>query len=226
MNAIDPRMSSRVGETMRDGSLVISAEQLARLDPLGEGDVARGRRELRLMLETERDDVLHNGPTEKPANVRMAGPDDEDAILELLLHDLKENAEHIAPIDNEKVLENIRAGTRQRGGITAVIDGPDRKPVAVVIMQPFQWWWSRGTYFFEIVAYVHPEHRHSRHIDDLLQFERWATDQMGTRMGYRFYLLCGVLGAWRIRAKIALYRRKFRQAGAAFVYPAPPTRGN
>lgn len=212
-------------QTADDGSLLITEEQLRRF---GDGDASRGRRELRLLLENDndRDGPIYHGPTDKPEGVRIAGPQDEAAILDLLLMDLRENAEHIAPLDEEKILENIRAGTRQRGGIVAVIDGPGKVPVAVTIMHPCQWWWSQGWYFFEIVMFVHPEHRKSRHVDDLLQFERWAADNMTKSMGYRCYLLCGVLGAWRIRAKIALYRRKFKQAGAAFCYPAPPMRGN
>jgi hypothetical protein len=33
--------------------------------------------------------------------------------------------------------------------------------------------------------------------------------------------MCGVLGVSHVREKIMLYRRKFRQAGAVFVYPSP-----
>ncbi len=219
-----PMQSPRPGsQTADDGSLLITEEQLRRF---GDGDASRGRRELRLLLENENDKAVYNGPTERPETVRMAGPQDEDAILALLLMDLRENAEHIAPIDEAKVLEHIRAGTRNRAGIVAVIDGPNKVPVAVTILHPFQWWWSKGWYWFEIVNFVHPDHRKSRHIDDLLQFERWAADANTAHMGYTWYLLCGVLGAWRVRATVALYRRKFRQAGAAFVYPAPPMRGN
>ena len=77
-----------------------------------------------------------------------------------------------------------------------------------------------------MVNFVAPYHRLSHHADDLLKFQRWASDSMSKKMGSRFYLVCGVLGAWRVRAKIALYRRYFQQAGAAFVWPTPPQRGN
>jgi hypothetical protein len=215
--------------------MVVSEEQLRRF---GNGDAMAGRRELRLLLELDSDPVhaVHNGPTERPTNVRIAGPADEQAIHDLLLLDLNENAAHIAPIDSgldeapgapeSCVAETIRAGTRARGGLCGVIDGPDGKPVAVIILHPTRWWWSRGHYWFEVVNFVHPDHRRSRHVDDLLNFARWASDAQSQAMGTRFYLICGVLGAWRVRAKIALYRRKFRQAGSAFAYPAPPQRGN
>lgn len=216
-----PRQGS---EVMTDGSLLITAAQLARF---GNGDATEGRKQLRLMLENESDRPEHQ-PTEIvcPKTIRMAGPDDEPAILDLLLQDLRENAEHIAPVDEARVMETIRAGTRQRGGLVAVIDGPDKKPVAVTILHPVAWWWSNGFHWFEIVNFVHVDHRRSHHADDLLKFQRWASDSMSKKMGAQFYLVCGVLGAWRVRAKIALYRRYFQQAGAAFVFPTPPARGN
>lgn len=209
---------------MTDGSLLITSEQLARF---GNGDATEGRKQLRLVLEIDTDRPEHT-PAEIvcPPSIRMAGPADEPAILELLLLDLRENAEHIATIDEDRVMETIRAGTRQRGGLVAVIDDQDRKPIAVTVLHPVAWWWSNSFHWFEIVNFVHVDHRRSHHADDLLKFQRWASDSMSKKMGHRFYLVAGVLGAWRVRAKIALYRRYFQQAGAAFVWPTPPQRGN
>lgn len=218
--------SPRGGILADDGSLLITKEQLARF---GDGDAERGRRELRLLLANseERDSGTYYGPTpDPPASVESAKPEDEPAILALLMLDLRANAEHIGLVDEKKVLEHIRAGTRGRGGITAIIRDTDGTPIAVTILIPFQWWWGNGWYFFEIVNFVHPDHRKSRHIDDLLQYERWAADEATRLTGTRHHLLCGVLGAWRVQAKIALYRRKFKQQGAAFVYPATAVRGN
>ena len=213
---------------LTDGGLVVNPDQLSRL---GDGDAERGRRELRHILATDRDCPTYNkAPEHPPRNVRIAGPQDEAAIMELLLLDLRENAEHIAPIDEEKVLFNVQVGKMaDRGGpvgITAVIDGPNGKPVAVVVMHSVQWWWSQGWHWFETAAFVHPDHRRSRYIDDLLDFEKWVAATHTRNVGFRVYLLCGVLGAWRIRAKIAKYRRKFQLAGVACIFPAPPHKGN
>jgi hypothetical protein len=230
MNAISrrPRPGDRVQTVengapsswilLTDGSLVITPEELARF---GNGDAKRGRRELKLMVEAEREREVSNGPTARPENVRIAVEKDEDAIYELLLQDLRENAVHVAPIDEDKIRDHITAGTRKRGGIVGVIDGIDGNPVAVVILVPNQWWWSRAYYIQDIVNYVHPDHRTSRHIHDLIQFERWAADEWSSKFGYRIYLLCGVLGYKRVREKMIMYKRKFLQAGAAFLYPAP-----
>lgn len=206
-------------DVLPDGSLVVTAEQLARF---GNGDAKRGRRELRLMLATEREHSVHSGPTAKPANVRIGLANDERAILALLLLDLDENgAAKIATVDQEKVAAHILAGTRQQGGVVGVIDGPNKTPVAVCILHPMAWWWSKQFYVQDIVCYVHPDHRKSHYIDDLLNFERWVSDQWSTNFGYRVSLLTGVLGQRRVREKLILWRRKFAQVGAAFLYPSP-----
>ena len=215
--------SHRPGTTvLEDGSMVISEEQLRKF---GNGDAAFGRRELRLLLELDSDNAVPSGPTERPASVRIAGPADEDALLELWLQDLRANAEHVAPIDEAKVLENIRAGTRGRGGVTACIDGPDG-PVAMVVLHPMEWHWSRGSFFQEMCSYVHVDHRKSRHASDLLNFSKWSAEGMSRNMGSAFHVLVGVLGAWRVRAKIALYRRMFPQVGSCHIWPPVPRRGN
>ena len=205
--------------TDADGGMHVTAEQLARL---GNGDARAGRRELRLMLSTDRKSPTFSGPTEKPATVRAATEADETAVLDLLLLDLRENAEKIAPTDREKVMANIQVGTRRRGGVVGVINDSTGKIVAVTILHPVQWWWSNAWHFFEVVNFVHPDHRQSRHIDDLISFGRWWVDAMTKTFGYRVHLVCGVMGILRVRAKIALYTRKFgQQVGAAFVYPSP-----
>lgn len=204
--------------TLEDGSLVIPPAKLARF---GGGDVAKGRNELKALLEAEHDRKIRTGPATRPANVRIATEADEPAIMDLLMVNVRENAAVIAVPDPDRILLNIQLGTRQRGNIVAVIDGPDKKPVAVTILTPMQWWWSREWYFQELVNFVHPDHRKSRHIHDLIEFQRWCVDAQTKNFGHRVFLLCGVLGLHRVRSKIILYRRKLRQHGAAFLYPSP-----
>jgi GNAT superfamily N-acetyltransferase len=203
------------------GGLYVTAEQLAKF---GDGDAARGRRELRNYLATDQDGPVFNGPTARPSNVRIATPNDEAALVELFAEEVAEVAAFMGPVDNEKILEVIQVGTRSRGGFVGVIDGPEKTPIAATVLHPQQWWFSNGWYYLEICLFVHPDHRRAgRYSSDLLDFQRWVVDEHSRHMGYRVYLLCGVLGARRTRSKIALYRRKFAQAGAAFVYPSPFT---
>lgn len=209
--------------TLADGSLLVPPEALARF---GNGDAKAGRKELRLLIAAEEERKIADGPATKPENVRIAGQKDEAAILELLLLDLKENAEAVAPVDREMVVLQIRAATRRDPngapkGIVGVIDDKNGKPVAVVLLVPIRWWWSKAWYFQDIVNYVHPDHRATKYFQDLFQFEKWASDEMTRLFGWRVYLLTGVMGYKRIRTKIMLYKRKFMQCGAAFLYPAP-----
>jgi hypothetical protein len=210
-------------ETLDDGDMVITREQLAQF---GNGDAAKGRRELRLMLAIDREGPVFKGPTARPKNVRLAGPADEEACLELWLHDLRANAAHVCPIDEEKVLGNIQVGTRNKIGFTAVIDGPEGKPVALLVLHPMQWHWSRAWFFQEMCCYVHPDHRRSKYANDLIDFAKWVSDAQSKGFGHTIYLLCGVLGSWRVRAKMAFYRRKVTLAGSVCIYPSPPMGGD
>lgn len=224
-------------DVLPDGSLVVIPSDLALFSET-RTDVARGRMRLRELIVAERDRNLPVMPIRRPPSVRIATEADEQAVLELLLLDVAENATHIAPPNEERIMQHIQAGTRgmqrirekaERGegmdepfGIVGVVDGPDKKPVAVCILIPSQWWWSRQFFLQEVVNFVHPEHRRSRHINDLLDFERWVVDRWTKDYGFQVYMLCGVLGTRRLRSKILLYWRQFTEVGRAFLWPPPP----
>ena len=185
--------------------------------------MVKGRKELLLLLEAEKERSIPSGPTERPGKVRLAGEADENAAFDLLMMNLQENAASIAPIDPEKVAHYILMGTRKKGGMLGLIDGPDGKPVAMVLLVYAQWWWSKAWFIQDQVMYVHPDHRRSNHIDDLQKFAKWAVDAWTQDFGYRVYLLTGVLGTKRVREKIVLFRRRFATVVIACLYPAPPT---
>lgn len=207
--------------TLPDGSMVITPEQIARF---GGGDLNKGRKELRNLIAIEQDKTIMHGPAQRPETVRWATQQDIDKIFKLVLADLAENAQIVAPIDEAKVLRSIKLSIIGEGGFkgwSCVIDGPEGKPVAVGLMLPAQWWWSNQWYWQEVVNYVHPDHRKSHHIADLIEFERWAADKFSKNFGYRTFVFFGVLGWKRVRSKIMLYRRKLSMNGGAFIYPAP-----
>lgn len=206
------------GIVLPDGSMVVTPDMLARL---GHGDVKQGRRTLRLMLADEREPKLIKGPTEKPPSVRMAVEEDEAAVLELLVLWWNEHAKEIAPIAVDQMLEDIQTGTRQRLGFVGVVDGPDGVPVACIVMVPARWSFSRQWFIREVYTFVHPEHRRSRHAEDLVQFAKWCADEWTRQFGYRIYLVVSVLTHDRIAPKIRFFRRFITQMGAGFMYPFP-----
>lgn len=211
------------GQTVVDeaGGLYITREQL---EAFGGGDAQQGRRDLRLFLAASRarPTAQNAGKTIFPKNVRFATEADEAGLLELLRIDIQENAEAVAPMDDDRVMQNLLVGTRFRNGFVGVIDGSNGDPIALTVIHPIQWWWSQQWYFGEVVNFVHPDHRKGRLRDDLINFGRWVSDEQTRQFGYRVYFLCGVLGTKRLRSKQAMYGRKFDQVGAAFLYPSPP----
>ena len=205
--------------TLPDGCLVLTKEELA---VFGDGDPTRGGREIRLMIANERDRAINERPRPRSESgtVRLGKAEDEDAIYELLRLDVAENAEIVAPANEEDIRATIRQALT-KPNIVGLIDGPEGKPVAVVMLLCVKWWWSKSFYYQEIPLFVHPDHRKSHHARELIAFQRWWTDEMTRAFGYRVHLLCGVLGTKRVRSKIALYRRMFRLCGAVFLYPWP-----
>jgi hypothetical protein len=205
--------------TLADGSIVICREDLT---TFGAGDPIRGAREIRLMIANERERAINETPTPRSASasVRIATAADEDAIYALLRLDVAENAEVVAPANEACIRETIKAALTPPS-VVGVIDGPNGTPVAVVMLMITRWWWSKAWYFQEIPLFVHPDHRKSSHAKSLVAFQTWWTEEISRGQGYRVYLLCGVLGTKRVQAKIQMYRRKFRCAGAAFLHPWP-----
>jgi hypothetical protein len=200
------------------GGYLVSDKQLLEL---GDGDIRRGRKRLRLMMIDLREQRKIMGPTAKPDGVRIATPEDEEAVLELLRVDHRENAIRVAPFDDERCLEYIRVGTRRRGGITAVIDGKGG-PIACTVLVPVQWAFSKSYYMQEVFNFVHPDHRTSDNADRLIDFAKWAVDEWSRHFGYQVYLLESVLSTKRTKPKQRLYRRRVNEMGALFLYPHPP----
>jgi GNAT superfamily N-acetyltransferase len=203
--------------TLPDGSHVLTREELA---VFGDGDPVRGAREIRLMIANERERTVSEGecPRSKSANVRLAKQSDKQAIFNLLKLDIAENAARVAPPNEECILETITQALTAPN-IVGVIDGPDGMIVGTAMLIATRWWWSKSYYYQEIPLFVHPDHRKSRYAHNLMDFQAWWVDEMTKSFGYRVHLLCGVLGTVRVRAKIAMYRRRYRQVGSVYLYP-------
>ncbi len=217
MNAMPdkPEGVAPLGTSQEDGSLIITAEELR---GLGSGSAVRGKKELRAILAADRAQKVSGDATKRPASVKLATMEDESAVFNLVMVALKEEAIGVAPIDPVRVLEHIVSATRQKGGLMGIVHA-DGAVVGLTLMLPTRWWWSRQYHLQELLTFVHPDHRKSRHADDLLQFNKWAVETWTAGFGYQVYLLSSVLGTKRIREKILLYRRKFQMVGMSFLYP-------
>ncbi|HZT51698.1 MAG TPA: hypothetical protein VFA22_07190 [Stellaceae bacterium] len=209
----EPPLGQRV-----DGGFFISDEQLQRLCP---GDPKQARRRLRLLLADERERAPVVGPTAYPNGVRLAQPEEADALTRLFVEDMQENAAHVAPLSPPRIAEIVNhCVTRVDGALCPVIDGVDG-PAAAMLLAPQRWMWSEAFYLQEFATYVSPLARGGPHIVDLIHFAEWAADEWTRTFGYRVYVLLSVLNSIKTAPKVRLYKRYITPAGAYFIYPWP-----
>lgn len=143
--------------------------------------------------------------------VRFATQGDEEAVFKLLCIAEEENA--LFPMSPHKVREFIKRATEKQGGIIGVIDGPNGIEASSGLVIEQAWYtdeWSIG----ERWNFVHPAHRQSTHVQKLILFTKWVTEQMNLTLDI------GILSNKRTEAKIRLYKRHFEYMGAFFTYKA------
>lgn len=211
-------LPAEIGTTQPDGGLYLSVEDLKRL---GQGDPKNGRRWVRMAMADEMEPRVQVSPTERPASIRVADEKDELHVLAMLIQHLRRTAGHILPIDPQRVLDHIQLGTRQRGGVVGVIDGPEGTPVAVTVMMPAQSAVSQAYHIQVVFNFVHQDHRRSRHGEDLVKFERWCSDEWSRNFGYPVPVVHTLHTEDNLREKTRFYRRWMNQIGAVFAYPFP-----
>lgn len=110
-----------------------------------------------------------------PKDVRIAIPGDERRVFDLCAIAHAENG--WGTMDADVVRATISAAVLRKAGIFAIIDGPERveavlglhlvKPWYCAADVPGNWYWT------ELLFFVHPLHRRSRHAARLLQFAKW-----------------------------------------------------
>lgn len=117
---------------------------------------------------------------EFPKDVLIAQPKDEKRIYDLCCIAHAENG--FGVMDEATVQASIMKATERRGYIMAFIDGPERVEAVLGLHpqlpwyckdEPANWYWS------DLLFFVHPLHRRSRHALKLFQFARWWQQEMG-----------------------------------------------
>jgi GNAT superfamily N-acetyltransferase len=142
-------------------------------------------------------------------DVRLAVPEDLPGILELMRVACSEDAQH--PMDEDKVFAMVRRYFDQMGALIAVI-GDVGAPTAYLLMVVDPIWFSQDYQLLELSLFVHPDYRKSDRAKQLMQFSKQASE------GLNLDLTIGVLSTERTEAKVRLYQRQFKTAGAYFVY--------
>ena len=109
-----------------------------------------------------------------PSGLRPAQPGDEARLYALFVTAHAENGH--GDIDHEAVKSVIARICRGENSIAGIVDGPDRIEAAIAL-HPEKRWYSTDApenwYHTDLLIYVHPLHRRSRHAVKLFQFAKW-----------------------------------------------------
>lgn len=155
--------------------------------------------------------------TPKPSNVRIAIPNDEEAIYQLLKNHLySENA--LFPLSENKARETIRRACNHDNAMIGVIEN-ESGIVATVGLFLSQYWYTDATYLDELWNHTHPDHRKSDYAKNLIDFSKWANENIGV------VLMMGIMSTIRTEAKVRLYSRKLQMIGAFFANGIPDKNG-
>ena len=109
-----------------------------------------------------------------PSGLRMAAPGDEARLFALFVMAHAENG--YGDIDVLHVQDVIARGCRSDGVVIALVDGPERIEAAIGLHPDKQWYSStdaKNWFHTDLLIYVHPLHRKSRHAMKLLKFAQW-----------------------------------------------------
>jgi GNAT superfamily N-acetyltransferase len=143
-------------------------------------------------------------------DIRLAEIEDIPSLMALTKLASDEDAQH--PYDAEKVWHVVRRHYDKTGGLVAVA-GPKSEPVrGYLIMIVDEIWYSPDYQLLELSLFVAPDHRKSTLAKQLMAFSKAASE------GLKLDLTIGVLSTERTEAKVKLYKRQFKTAGAYFVY--------
>lgn len=186
----------------------------------GDGDMQRGRKDIRLAIRDLYDQPVVNGPTAKPASVSLAGPQHEDELVALLFKYVQDEMRALAPASEDRIREYVRLCQPGKShGLTGIIQEAGRI-VATIGLLSAQWPFSNAWHFEGVWNYVHSDRRKgTRHGDHIIDFARWAADEWTRSFGYTVYYVETPLCINSLRSKGRFYGRKLNQIGGLFVYP-------
>ncbi len=144
-----------------------------------------------------------------PPHVRMAKPNEEDAIFSILKTFHEENALH--PLCEWKVRDRIKQGLAGYLAGILVIDGTD-EIAATVGFAIGEAWYTEERSINEYWFYVRPAYRNSHYAEDLIDVVKAMSDRLALPA------MMGVTSTHRTEAKLRLYRRRMTTIGGLFMH--------
>ena len=150
-----------------------------------------------------------------PKDVRLADRGDEKRLLDLFLFAHSENG--IGKVYIPEVEAIIaKACNHEAGFVIAVIDGPERIEAALGLRLDKLWYAdpnvAESWFYSDLLFYVHPLHRRSRHAIRLLQFAKWWEERTDPPMA----VVLNLLPRDAFEAKDRFFARHGTRVGSAF----------
>ena len=152
-------------------------------------------------------------------HVRVATPDEVDAVMELALMGCAEN--QAQPHNPAKVLQDVWAALNLDHGIVGVIGPPGAQPLeGAVLLRIGTMWYTDAAHIEERAIFVHPQFRGARggRAARLAEFAMDTADRLGLPLSI------GVLSDHRTAAKVRLYRRILGEPDGAYWIYKPGSR--
>lgn len=162
---------------------------------------------------------------EKPSNVRLAMPSDEDTIYRILSEGLF-NENGTFSLSERKSRNFIRQAVNNEGGIIGVIE-ENGQIAGTIGMNLGTFWYSDDWHIEEYWNFVRPEYRRSigtefkrsDYAKDLINFGKWCSEKMG------LILNIGIISTARTEAKCRLYGRTLTPVGMFFMHNLEVAKG-
>ena len=147
--------------------------------------------------------------------VRVAGPQDLQALMELALAACEENG-FVDPNPN-KLAHELWPALHLDHGTIGVIGEPNKQIEAAVLLRIGAMWYSDQMVVEEKAIFIHPDFRDAKgeRAKKLCRFSKSVADSLNIP------LMIGVLSNERTKAKVRFYEKEFGKAsGAYFLYGA------
>ena len=153
-----------------------------------------------------------------PIGLRLAQPGDQKRLFDFCLTAHAENG--FGGVDHAAVRRTIEAAVWRDNHVFGLIDGPDRIEAALGLQAQKLWYGGEGDWFWaELLLYVHPKHRRTRHAEKLFQFADWWSRHAAAPV------LISLMPAERLGAKERLFARcGGKRIGATFIFGDPTFR--
>ena len=113
--------------------------------------------------------------------LRLAREGDAERLMAFCREAHADNG--VGSLDEDEVRSVIEQACRRERYVFAIADGPERIEAAIGLKPAKVWYCGDDGWFWdELLVFVHPEHRRSRHAFRLLQFAQWWSRNTGHRV--------------------------------------------